>query len=93
MTKENKNWKGKLHPRYDYLEAEVIWAIRREMARTVEDILARRLRLLFLDAHAAIAAAPFTAKLMADELGKDERWQNEQVAAFTALAGNYLLQP
>jgi len=93
LTRENKELAGKLHPRYDYLTAEVIWALRHEMARTVEDVLARRLRLLFLDAHAAIAAAPFTAKLMADELGKGDQWQNEQVAAFTALAGNYLLQP
>jgi glycerol-3-phosphate dehydrogenase len=93
LAKERKEWAGKLHPRYDYLVAEVIWAIRYEMALTVEDVLARRLRLLFLDARAAIAAAPFTAKLMADELGKDERWQYEQVAAFTGLAGNYLLQP
>jgi len=88
----NKNWKGKLHPRYDYLEAEVIWAVRNEMARTVEDVLARRLRLLFLDARAAIAAAPLTAKLIADELGRDATWQNEQVASFTELAGRYLLQ-
>jgi glycerol-3-phosphate dehydrogenase len=93
LAKEDKNWKEKLHPRYDYLEAEVVWAIRHEMARTVEDVLARRLRLLFLDARAAIAAAPLTAKLMADELGKDAIWQNEQVAAFTELASNYLLQP
>jgi glycerol-3-phosphate dehydrogenase len=93
LAQENKEWAGKLHPRYDYFVAEVIWAVRYEMARTVEDILARRLRLLFLDARAAIAAAPITAKLIANELGKDERWQNEQVAAFTSLAGNYLLQP
>ena len=93
LIKENKTWKGKLHPRYDYLEAEVIWAVRHEMARTVEDVLARRLRLLFLDARAAIAAAPLTAKLMGDELGKDAIWQNEQVASFTELAGKYLLQP
>jgi glycerol-3-phosphate dehydrogenase len=93
LANENKEWANKLHPRYEYLVAEVIWAVRHEMALTVEDVLARRLRLLFLDARAAIAAAPFTAKLMADELDKDDRWQNDQVAAFTALAGNYLLQP
>jgi glycerol-3-phosphate dehydrogenase len=93
LTKENKNRKAKLHPRYPYLEAEVIWAVRNEMARTVEDVLARRLRLLFLDARAAIAAAPLTARLMAGELDRDATWQNEQVAAFTELAGKYLLQP
>jgi glycerol-3-phosphate dehydrogenase len=93
LIEENKDWANKLHHRYAYLRAEAIWAVRHEMARTVEDVLARRIRLLFLDARAAIAAAPITAKLIAAELGKNEQWQNEQVAAFTALAGNYLLQP
>lgn len=93
LAKENKEWADKLHHRYDYLIAEVIWAVRHEMARNVEDVLARRLRLLFLDARAAIAAAPLTAKLIATELGKDDQWQNEQVASFAALADNYLLQP
>ncbi|MBS1532504.1 MAG: glycerol-3-phosphate dehydrogenase/oxidase, partial [Bacteroidetes bacterium] len=93
LTKENKKWRAKLHPRYDYLEAEVIWAVRHEMARTVEDVLARRLRLLFLDARAAIAAAPLTAELIAGELGRNAAWQNAQVAAFTETAGKYLLQP
>ncbi|MGN6641347.1 MAG: glycerol-3-phosphate dehydrogenase/oxidase [Mucilaginibacter sp.] len=93
LSKENKQWVQKLHPRYDYLKVEVIWAVRNEMARTVEDILARRIRLLFLDAKAAIEAAPITASLIADELGKDALWQNEQVTLFTELAENYLLQP
>jgi glycerol-3-phosphate dehydrogenase len=34
--------------------AEVAWAIRYEMARTIDDVLARRVRLLFLDARAAV---------------------------------------
>ena len=93
LIDENKDWANKLHHRYAYLRAEVIWAVRYEMARTVEDILARRIRLLFLDARAAMGAAPLTAELMAKELGRDVQWQNEQVASFTALAGNYLLHP
>lgn len=93
LSKENKQWTKKLHHRYDFIKAEVIWAVRYEMARTVEDVLARRIRLLFLDAQAAIEAAPITASLMAEELGKDVQWQNEQVALFTGLANNYLLQP
>lgn len=93
LAKENKQWDKKLHSRYGYLQAEVIWAVRHEMARTVEDVLSRRIRLLFLDAQAAIEAAPITASLIADELGKDASWQNEQVASFTELANNYLLQP
>lgn len=82
----------KLHPRLDYLKAEVIWGIRYEMARTVEDILARRVRALFLDAKAAIEAAPVVAEMLAEELGKDDEWQHQQVAAFTQVASNYLLE-
>jgi glycerol-3-phosphate dehydrogenase len=81
----------KLDNALDYLKAEVIWGIRNEMARTVEDILARRTRALFLDARAAIRMAPEVASLMAQELGKDNIWEQEQVRLFTATAQNYLL--
>jgi glycerol-3-phosphate dehydrogenase len=70
--------------------AQVVWAARQEMARTVDDVLARRTRTLFLNAKAAIALAPEVAKLMAAELGRDEQWQRDQVAEFTALAQGYL---
>lgn len=82
----------KLSPAFDYTEAEVVWAVRHEMARTVEDVLARRLRLLFLDVDAAIAVAPRVAELMAEELGYSDEWKKEQVALFNALAKNYLPQ-
>ncbi len=82
-----------LHPRLPYMKGQVIWAVRHEMARTVEDVLARRLRALFLDARAAIDMAPQVAALMAAEMGKDQSWQQEQVSAFTAMAQHYLLQP
>ncbi|SFU75095.1 glycerol-3-phosphate dehydrogenase [Pustulibacterium marinum] len=81
-----------LHPELPYLEVEVVWAARHEMARTVEDVLARRVRALFLNAEAAIAMAPRVAELMAEELGKDATWQQEQIAAFTKVASNYSLQ-
>jgi glycerol-3-phosphate dehydrogenase len=70
--------------------ATVIQAGRSEMARTVEDVLARRTRALFLDARAALVMAPQVAELMAAELNCDESWQRSQIAAFTDLAGNYL---
>jgi len=85
--------KEKLHPKYEYLQVQVIWAVRHEMARTVEDVLARRIRLLFLDAKAAIEAAPLVAVLMASELKKDTNWEREQVRLFNKIADNYLLQP
>ena len=80
-----------LHPELPYNEAEVRWAVRHEQARTVEDILSRRLRALLLDARAAVACAPRVAALMAEELGHDTAWQEAQVAAFTQLANGYLI--
>ncbi|MEO6931332.1 MAG: glycerol-3-phosphate dehydrogenase/oxidase [Chitinophagaceae bacterium] len=71
-------------------KAEVVWAIRNEMARTVEDILARRFRILFLDARAAKEAAPVIAAIMAEELGYDESWKANQVDGFGKLVLQYL---
>jgi glycerol-3-phosphate dehydrogenase len=93
LADENPEWAKKLHPAYNYLQAEVIWAVRHEMARTVEDVLARRVRLLFLDTRAATNSAPRVAALMAAELKKDTYWLDEQVAAFNQLAKAYLLRP
>jgi glycerol-3-phosphate dehydrogenase len=80
-----------LHSGLPYVEAEVLWAVRHEHARTVEDVLARRLRVLFLDANAAVNAAPRVATLMAEELGRDNAWQAAQVVAFTELARGYMI--
>ncbi|MCX2482764.1 glycerol-3-phosphate dehydrogenase/oxidase [Pedobacter sp. MR2016-24] len=93
LGNENPVWKEQLHVRMPYLKAEVIWAVRHEMARTVEDVLARRVRALFLDARAAIDMAPVVAELIAGELQKDEAWKKEQIATFTKLAQSYLLVP
>jgi glycerol-3-phosphate dehydrogenase len=80
-----------LHPALPYCGAEVLWATRFEMARTVEDALARRTRALFLNAQAAIEMAPGVAKLMAKELSRDRAWQAEQVQAFAQLGQGYLV--
>jgi glycerol-3-phosphate dehydrogenase len=69
----------------------IVRAVREEMARTVDDVLSRRTRALILDARAAIEAAPDVAKVMAAELGRDERWQEEQLRAFRELARGYTL--
>jgi len=63
------------------------------MARTVEDILARRTRALLLDAEASIAMAPTVARLMAEELNYDDNWVNNQIEDYTKLANEYLLKP
>ena len=82
----------RLHEALPVCAAQVLWAARREMARTVDDVLSRRTRALLLDAKAAIAMAPKVAKLLAGEFGRDERWQSAQVTQFTALARNYLVR-
>ncbi len=82
-----------LHAALPYVKAEVIWAARHEMARTVEDTLARRTRALFLNARAALAMAPAVADLMASELGWDEVTRMKQLAAFSEVASNYALHP
>ncbi len=81
-----------LHPALPYLAAEIVWAAREEMSRTVDDALARRTRALLLNASAAIEIAPRVAALLARELGRDEAWQATQVKAFQTLAQQYLPQ-
>ncbi|HUF14091.1 MAG TPA: glycerol-3-phosphate dehydrogenase/oxidase [Longimicrobiales bacterium] len=81
-----------LHEKLPYRLSEVVWAVRHEMARTLEDVLSRRTRSLLLDARAAAQAAPAVVALMATELGRDEAWQRAQLAAFERLAAAYRLE-
>ena len=74
-----------------YTEAEVVWAARYEMARTVEDVLARRMRWLFLDAKGAMEVAPRVAQILAAELGRSKEWEQQQVHHFEKVANNYLI--
>jgi glycerol-3-phosphate dehydrogenase len=89
LMKAEPAWGEPLHPALPYCGAEVVWATRFEMARSVEDVLARRTRALFLNAGAAVDMAPRVAKLMARELGRDDQWRRAQVDAFVALAAGY----
>jgi glycerol-3-phosphate dehydrogenase len=79
-----------LHARLPYTCGQVLWAAHHEMARTVEDVLARRTRSLLLDARASIEAAPRVAELLAAVLHRDQQWITSQVADYTALARGYL---
>lgn len=80
-----------LSPKYDYTAAEVVWAVREEMAQTVEDVLARRVRLLFIDAREAKNAARRVAELIAAERGHTQEWIESQVKHFCAIADNYIV--
>lgn len=82
----------RLHPRYPYTVGEVTWIIRNEMVRTLEDVLARRLRILFLDARAARQMAPRVAEILAAERKKDTAWAASQVEAFNRMARAYMLE-
>lgn len=92
MIADNPELGERLHPNYEYVKAEIIWAIRNEMALTVEDILARRLRLLFIDARAAEEVAPKVAKIMAAELGKDNIWITDEINDFMSVSKHYILK-
>ena len=80
-----------LHSALTYCAAEVVWAARVEMARSVEDVLARRTRALFLNARAASEMAPQVAAIMARELQQEDRWITQQVVAFQQLARQYMI--
>lgn len=81
----------RLHPDHEYVLGEVVWAAREEMARTVGDVLARRTRLLLLDAAGSIEAAPAVATCLAGELGRDDVWVAAQVQEYERRARGYCL--
>jgi len=72
--------------------SQVVWAVKHEMARTVEDMLARRVRGLFLDTKESLRVAPVVAEIMAKELGKDQDWVEEQIESFNDTASNYRIK-
>ncbi|NAW51398.1 FAD-dependent oxidoreductase [Elizabethkingia argentiflava] len=93
LEKENPKFAEKIHPQHEFTVAEVIWAIRHEMAETIEDVLARRVRLLFLDARAAIDSAQKIAHIFANERDWNPQKIEQETKKFIALAQEYLLVP
>jgi glycerol-3-phosphate dehydrogenase len=90
LSRDTPEWSEKIHPRLPFIKAEVVWAARSEMARSVEDVLSRRTRGLFLDARACHESAPVVAHLLAQELGFDSAWESRQVTAFRNIAASYI---
>ena len=80
----------RMNPEFDITMDVIVRAVREEMARTIEDIMARRTRALFLNARAATEMAPKVAHLMAEELDRDERWIAHQIEDFRTLAESYV---
>lgn len=93
LTRSDPGLGSPLHPGLPITAAQVLWAARHEMARSVEDVLSRRTRCLLLDAAAAIDAAPAVASLLAAELRRDSRWAEAQTRAFADVALGYLPGP
>ncbi|MFP5250364.1 MAG: FAD-dependent oxidoreductase [Acidobacteriota bacterium] len=89
LAQQDPNLAKPLHPALPYVGAEVVWAARAEMARTIEDVLSRRTRALFLNAHAALQMAEAVARLLARELGHDDAWVATQLQDFSSLAKQY----
>jgi len=93
LQASNPEFAARLHPAHVFTIAEVVWAIRNEMAETIEDVLARRVGILWRDARAAIEAAPRVAEILVNERAWTASYAESQIAEFTALAKGYLLDP
>jgi len=92
ILQEDASLAEKIHANYSFTKAQIVYAVQYEMAMGIEDILARRIRILFLDARLAIELAPMVASIMATYLQKDKNWETEEVAVFTKLAEQYILK-
>ncbi len=92
IGEEEEGVSGYLSEKLNILKAQIVWAVRKEMARTVEDVLARRTRALFLDARESIRIAPETAVIMAKELNRDKDWIDRQIEDFKSVAKNYYFE-
>jgi glycerol-3-phosphate dehydrogenase len=92
LSAQNPSLEALLHPRLPFKLREVVWAARYEMAQSVEDVLARRTRALFLDARAAIESAPAVADILARELNRTEAWKQNDLRNFQETAKGYLYE-
>jgi glycerol-3-phosphate dehydrogenase len=92
IADETPELREKIHPELPYIGAEVVWAVREEMARTVEDVLSRRTRALLLGARASMEAAPRVAALIAKETNRDKAWEAKAVQEYNKVAERYVLK-
>lgn len=91
LVKQNKEYGKLISKELHIIKAQVVWSVRHEMARTVEDFLARRSRALLLNARESLRMAPVVAEIMATELNRDKSWIEKQLAEYAIIAGNYIL--
>ena len=91
IVAENPEMNQLIHENFDFIKAEIIYAIRHQMAMSLEDILARRIRILYLDAKVAIQVAPEVARIMSKEMNKNTEWTLKEINNFTILANQYIV--
>jgi glycerol-3-phosphate dehydrogenase len=89
--KKVRGFNNTLHDDLPLNEAQVRWAIEKEQAVTLDDILARRTRCLFINAQACIDVADDVAKIMQEVLGLDDAWRTAELESFNAIANKYLI--
>lgn len=77
---------------YPFLTAEIVYAVREEMAMTIRDFLARRIRLEIMDWQATLEAAPTVAKWMGETLGWTKPEQEEHLKAYLAQLDSFILK-
>jgi len=92
ITKQDPEGNTSLSEELHLTKNQIVWAVREEMAMTIEDVLARRTRALFLNAVESLILAPQVAVIMAKEMKKDSEWISEQIENYTTLTKNYLLK-
>jgi glycerol-3-phosphate dehydrogenase len=91
LLREDKSFSERLHPSFPTVIGEVVWAVKNEMARTVDDFLSRRTRILIKNAKVSLEIAPKVAEVMAKELNKDQDWIDNQIESFNNIANNYII--
>lgn len=91
IIKEDSSMSESISEEVQIIKAQVVLAIRNELALNVIDVLARRTRALFLDAKESIKIAPLVAEIMAKEMGKDKAWEKSQIEVFNEIAKGYIL--
>jgi len=91
MLYSRSEWLKPIHPQFDICAGEVVWAVRHEMARTIEDFLSRRTRSLLLDARASLKMAAGVAEIMALELNRSGEWVKDQIDGYHTLVKKYIL--
>ena len=89
LSKEIENGNEIISKEQNIIKAQIVWAVKKEMAINIEDFLSRRTRLLLLNQKEAVRIAPIVAEVMAKELGKDEVWQKNEIESFKNIAEIY----